>query len=261
MKINNKYIQSIFIDTSDVSVIHKWNLTGVIDGVTTNPQIMLNDGVTKNNYFKIIGDICDEMGDKSVSVELISDRNNKSQLIDEAFKLREISKNITIKIPFNPLDTNSLELMNYLAVEKSISVNATVMMNFEQLFLAANSMKNAPVECFVSLFWGRSSEDWSQRSGENYSPSGLKMGNVSSVDFDPRLISVKIMEVLSNFKNVNLIVGSLRNAAMVGDAIATGANVVTVPPDILNSMLYSKRSVETLEQFDKAWNTLISAGI
>jgi transaldolase len=253
-----KYLRSIFLDTSDINIIKKWNKTGIIDGITTNPQILLNEGVTKNSYFKIIKDICKEMGDKSVSVELTSDRNDWKKQLEEAKILTDIADNITIKIPLDPTNMSSLEIMHYLAVDKNVSVNATVLMNFEQLILAAKAMNGTTKDCFVSLFWGRSSEDWSMRSSENYAPKNLRMGNSSTVDTEPSLIGSKILEAINLNDNLNLIVGSVRSATMVGEALAIGTNIVTVPPDILEAMMYSKRGIETLKQFDEAWNQLES---
>ena len=253
--MKNKYSRSIFIDSSDLNVIKKWNKTGVIDGVTTNPQIMLNDGVTKGSYLKVISDICKEMGEKSVSVELTSNRNDFEAQMKEAIELTKISSNITIKIPFDPVNSLCLELMHELSVVKGFSVNATVLMNYEQLFLASRAMRNSKMACFVSLFWGRSLEDWSNRNSENYAPSNLRMGQESFVDFKPDVISRYIVESFDDptLSNMNLIVGSVRNATMVGEALSTGASIVTVPANILESMMYSKRAVETLEQFDQAW--------
>ena len=253
-----KYNQCIFIDSSDVKVIKKWNSTGVVDGVTTNPQIMLNDGVTKSSYYKVIAEICKEMGEKSVSIELTSNRTDYKAQMTEAIELSKISENITIKIPFNPLDTMSLDLMHEMSVKKNLSVNATVMMNYEQLVLASKAMRNSKNACFVSLFWGRALEDWSNRNSENYAPNHLRMGQESFVDCRPDFISRHIVESFNkpDMANMNLIVGSVRNATMVGEALATGANIVTVPAGILEAMMFSKRAVETLEQFDAAWNDL-----
>lgn len=253
-----KYQRSIFLDTSDVKVIKEWNRTGVIDGVTTNPQIMLNEGVTKKSYFRIIEDICAEMKGKSVSVELTSNRKSYDALVKEAVTLGNIASNITIKIPLDPSSTDSLALIHYLAIDKKMSVNATILMNYEQLALATQAIRGAKKPSFVSLFWGRSIEDWSLRSGERYSPDGLRMGSTSWVDGDPVLITKSLMKLVNITKNVYLIVGSVRNAAMVGEAMSADASVVTVPPDILRAMMFSRRGVETLEQFDKAWEELDS---
>ena len=53
--------------------------------------------------------------------------------------------------------------------------------------------------------------------------------------------------------NPKIIGGSIRQATIVGDAFAAGAHIVTVPPDIMTAMLFSQRTIETMQQFDEAW--------
>lgn len=258
MNMINKYHGALFLDSSDPDMVRKWDETGVIDGVTTNPQIMLDNGVTPANYIKTIKEISAIMGNRSVSVELTSDRNSFDEQVKEAKKLNEVADNITIKVPFNPENPLSLKLIHYLAIDLKMSINVTVLMNFEQLLLAARALRGGKKISFISLFWGRAIEDWVNRSGESWAPVGLRVGNVSSVNDSPAKITAEIVKTCNTdgFENVNLIVGSVRNATMVGEAIAAGANVVTVPADIMTAMLYSRRALETLRQFDDAWNKI-----
>src|SRR3989339_1817289 len=186
-----------FLDSSDLEVVKKWNAIGVIDGVTTNPQIMLDNGVSPASYRQTIRDICAEMGTRSVSVELTADRNSVEKQIEEALDLSQIADNVTIKVPFNPMNPeNGLEVMHRLVREQHMSVNATVMMNFEQLALAAAAMRGGERRSFVSLFWGRAIEDWAARRewGERkrkneridnpWAPEGMRIGDSPTVNSD-----------------------------------------------------------------------------
>lgn len=65
-----QFNRSIFIDTSNIEEVKRWNATGIIDGVTTNQAIMLRDELKFSEVDKIIKLICKEMKNKPVSVEL-----------------------------------------------------------------------------------------------------------------------------------------------------------------------------------------------
>lgn len=257
--MQDRYKGSFFIDSSDPRVIMSWERTGIIDGVTTNPQIMLDGGVTWITYESTVREIAGIMGGRSVSVELISDRRNLDEQLDEARGLNSLAENITIKVPFTPEDPNGLELMHRLVHEEGMSVNATVMMNYEQLVLATAAMRGGERVSFVSLFWGRAIEDWAKRTGEGWAPERLRVGNSNVVNSHPGVITREMARRLEapGFERINLIVGSVRNASMVGEALVAGAHVVTVPADILTAMLYSRRSLETLRQFDDAWREIL----
>lgn len=253
-----KFNRSLFIDSSNLEEVKKWNATGIIDGVTTNQSIMLNDGLLPNEIDKIVKKICLEMKTKPVSVELTDSTTSSKEMIKEAKKYAAIAPNIVVKVPLIPNTTKSLEVINSL-IKLNIAVNVTTMMTYEQMIQAILATRGSKKICFVSLFWGRSLEDHEKyRSNVEFMKSFPKVGSKSDINNHPKNIVDESSKFIKEggYENVKIIVGSIRNATMVGDAFASGGHIVTVVPDVLNAMLFSQRTVETIDQFDKAWRDL-----
>lgn len=254
----NPYKRSIFIDTSNIEEIKKWNSTGVIDGVTTNQSILLNDGVKLRDFDKIIKDICQEMGDKPVSVELTDSSAPLKEMVEEAKRLNTLAPNIVVKVPLIPDTTKSLEIMQNLT-SLDIAINVTAIMTFEQMIVATLATRNCKRPSFISLFWGRSMEDQVKYRGRfDFMADYKRVGLESTVNIDPKNIvnNTALFLKEGGYENPKIIVGSIRTATMVGDAFAAGAHIVTITPEILLSMLFSQRTKETIDQFDQDWKKL-----
>ena len=130
------------------------------------------------------------------------------------------------------------------------------MMTFEQMSLAILAARHCKRTSFVSLFWGRTIEDFANyRSRSDFMAKFPRVGSESEVNKDPKSITEAIVSFLQegNYNNPRLIVGSIRTAVMVGEAFASGGHIVTVSPDVLQAMLFSQRTIETMQQFDEAW--------
>ena len=252
--------RSIFLDSSSPEEIKKWNATGVIDGVTTNQMIMLRDKVTAASYEKIIKAICREMKEKPVSVELTDSKVSVKKMVAEAKNLDKLATNIVVKVPLIPDTTKSLEVIKKLT-DLNIAVNVTTMMTFEQMILAILAVRHNKRVSFVSLFWGRSIEDHKRyRSKKTFEKQYPKFGAESEIDAD---VFKQVRECANflnegGYKNPKIIVGSIRSASQVGLVFAAGGHISTVPPPVLEAMLFSKRSIETINDFDKAWKELKS---
>ena len=116
--------------------------------------------------------------------------------------------------------------------KEHIKTNMTVMMTFNQLVLAAKAGAT-----YVSLFYNRSKE-----AGEN-----------------PAQIIRDYVAVAKEGKlSAKLIVGSIRTPDDVALAVAAGAHIMTVPAKILRQMPFNKRTEETIEEFDKAWQDFLA---
>lgn len=253
-----KFNRTIFIDSSNFEEIKKWNRVGVIDGVTTNQLIMLKDGITAKQYRGVIQKICQEMKGKPVSVELTDSTASITNMVKEAKSLNTIAKNIVVKVPLIPKTTKSLEVIAQLA-KANIAVNVTTMMTFEQLVMATLATRHCKRLSFISIFWGRSIEDHQKyRSKGNFLTKHPEIGPESEINKDPKKQVAAIARFLEKggYENPKIIVGSIRNASQVGEAFAAGAHIPTVSPATLRAMLYSKRSIETIQQFDNAWKEL-----
>ncbi len=253
-----KFNRSIFLDSSDIEEVKRWNATGVIDGITTNQYIMLQDGIKPSAYHDTVKKICKEMKGKPVSVELTDSTLSAEKMVREAKKLDSLAENIVVKVPMIPNTTKSLEVI-YKLIHLNISVNVTTMMTFEQMTLAILAAHQSKKISFVSLFWGRSTEDYTKYSSRaDFMANHPKVGIASQVNSNPQNIvqaAAKFIEE-GGYENIKIIAGSIRTAAMVGQAFDAGANIVTTAPDKLMAMLFSQRSIETIEQFDNAWKQL-----
>lgn len=250
--------RSLFIDSVNLEEIKKWNETGIIDGVTTNQYVMVRDGLRAKEVNKVIKAISLEMKTRPVCIELTDSKKSPQDMVEEAKRLNEMGPNIIVKVPIIPDTTKSLLVIKKLA-KANIAVNATLMMTFEQLIMAMLATRLCKRTSFVSLFWGRTIEDHVKyRSRSDFMAKYPRVGLESPVNSEPKNIVTAASVFLKegNYKNPKIIVGSIRTAAMVGEAFAAGANIVTATPEILSSMLFSQRTIETMQQFDDAWKTL-----
>jgi transaldolase len=215
----------IFLDTANVdeiSHILKW---GIIDGVTTNQKIFLNE---KGIDFKSrIKEICTLVDKKPVSVE--SNGSTLKEILDDARTFTKIADNIVAKVPMTK-DGVGLEALTILSKE-GIKTNTTIMMNFNQLMLASKAGAT-----YVSLFFNR----------------------VKDAGEDP----VKVIKNITHWIQTNnyktkLIVGSIRKPDDVEEAIVAGAHIMTIPYKIMISLPFHKKTEETIVEFDKAWKEFI----
>jgi len=210
----------IFLDTASLNEIEEISSWGLIDGVTTNQKIFLAEGGV--DFKKRVLDICSVV-DGPISVE--TTKHGVGELLDEARDYASWHKNIVIKVAMFG-NGDGLRVVSQLSKE-GIKTNMTVMMTFNQLVLATKAGAT-----FVSLFYNRSKE-----AGEN--PD-------------------QIIRDYANFTkeggySSKLIVGSIRTPNDVSTAIACGAHVMTIPTKILKAMPFSKRTEETISEFDQAW--------
>lgn len=250
--------RSIFLDSSNIEEIKKWNATGIIDGVTTNQAIMLKDGVSLKKLTSTIKEICKIMKGKPVSIELSDSSASVEEMIKEAKKYRALADNVVVKVPLIPHDIKSLLVIKKLG-DLKIPVNVTAMMTYEQLLMAGLAIRNHPSPSFISLFWARTIEDHAKyRTNENFIKENEIMGIPAEVNGHPAKITAAITDFFQKggYSVPKLIVGSIRNVGQVGDAFASGANIVTITPKVLQAKLFSQRTVETNADFDKAWQEL-----
>ena len=219
---------------------------------------MLKDGVKPNEYEGLVKSICKEMKGKPVSIELTDSTATPEAMVKEAKRLNALAENIVVKVPLIPETMKSLWVISQLA-KANIAVNVTTMMTFEQMVMAIMAVRNCKRLSFVSIFWGRSIEDHKiYRSKLDFATKYPKVGPESDVNKDVKILVQKTAEFLreGQYNNVKIIVGSARNASQVGEAIASGGHIPTIPPAILEAMLFSQRSIETIAQFDEAWKEL-----
>ena len=207
-----------FIDTADVSEIQELSSSGFLDGVTTNPSLIKKSG---RNINEVIAEICDIVPGP-VSAEVAA--TSYEEMIKEAEVLKAIAKNVTIKVP---LTWDGLKACRTLRND-DVLVNVTLCFSANQALLAAKAGAT-----FVSPFVGRLDD------------IGLNGMNLIS----------DICEIYSNYPNLNteVLVASIRSPNHVIESAKIGADVVTLPANILKQLIHHPLTDNGLKAFLEDW--------
>ena len=213
----------IFLDTANLESIKKFNDMGLLDGITTNPSLMSKEGGNPKNAMEEITKII--QGD--VSLEVVS--TEYSGMMEEGKRLRQYGENVVVKVP---MTSDGLKACKSLSSE-GIPVNVTLIFSANQALLAAKSGAK-----YVSPFIGRLDD-----IGQN----GM------------HLIE-EIKEIFDHYDNLKtqILVASVRHPLHVIDAAKIGADVVTLPPAVLDKMLQHPLTKIGLENFLADWDKLKS---
>ena len=140
----------IFVDSANVKEIEKWLNYGIIDGVTTNPSIMLKDGgYNLEERIRTLAKLIDPL---PLSAEVTT--NDIKEMIEQGKQLASLAHNVVVKIPVeNEFGVPCFGVIGQL--EKSgIKVNATAILSFAQIMLAAKAGAT-----YLSLFAGRIADE------------------------------------------------------------------------------------------------------
>ncbi|MCX8163749.1 MAG: fructose-6-phosphate aldolase, partial [Candidatus Micrarchaeota archaeon] len=130
----------IFLDSADVEKIKKYAQTGLVDGITTNPTLILKSGLSQEKAIKQICSIIDG----PVSVEGIG--QNVEEIVKEAVKFSSWAKNVVVKVPLSQEGLKAVRQLNKM----KIKTNVTLVFSATQALLAAKAGAN-----YVSPFIGR----------------------------------------------------------------------------------------------------------
>ena len=210
----------IFLDTANLESIKKFNDMGLLDGITTNPSLMSKEGGDPKKVMEEITKII--KGD--VSLEVVS--TEYSGMIEEGKRLRQYGKNVVVKVPMTP---DGLKACKHLSSE-GIPVNVTLIFSPNQALLAAKSGAK-----YVSPFIGR----------------------LDDIGQDGMKLIEDIKKIFLNYKFTTMIlVASIRHPIHVIDAAKIGADVVTLPPTVLDKMLQHPLTDIGLENFLSDWKKL-----
>jgi len=215
----------IFLDSSNLDEIKKYNKMGIIRGVTTNPTIMVKDGLkTFDEIKERTIEIAKEMNNYPVSVEVLS--NEPKEMIKQAKQFSNWAHNINIKIPFHGPngELDNIKVIKELT-QYGIHINCTAMMNASQCITATLAGAR-----YVSLFGGR----------------------VNDMGYNCKWEIRKIRRFLDNYHytaDTELIIGSVREALNISEWLHYGADIITTPPKILEKALVHARTKETVKMF------------
>ena len=209
----------IFLDTANLDSIRKFNDMGLLDGITTNPSLMSKEGGNPKNVMAEITKII--KGD--VSLEVVS--TEYSGMMEEGKRLCEYGNNVVVKVPMTP---DGLKACKSFSSE-GIPVNVTLIFSANQALLAAKAGAK-----YVSPFIGR----------------------LDDVGQDGMNLIRDIKQIFSNYPEfkTQILVASIRHPVHVVDAAKIGADVVTLPPAVLEKMLQHPLTKTGLENFLADWD-------
>jgi len=207
-----------FIDTADVSEIQELSSSGFLDGVTTNPSLIKKSG---RNINEVIAEICDIVPGP-VSAEVAA--TNYDDMIKEAEVLKAIAKNVTIKVP---LTWDGLKACRKLRND-DVLVNVTLCFSANQALLAAKAGAT-----FISPFVGR----------------------LDDIGLNGMNLIADICEIYSNYPNLNteVLVASIRSPNHVIESAKIGADVVTLPANVLKQLIHHPLTDNGLKVFLEDW--------
>jgi transaldolase len=211
----------IFIDSAKETEILHWLRQGVVDGATTNPTIMLKDGVYDVEC--VAKRLCSLLADRPLSIEVTS--NDQEEMLKQARTFATWGPNVVVKIPIvNEFGDSSLGVISDLTSE-GIRVNATAILSFNQAVLATKAGAT-----YVSIFSGRIADE----------------GN------DPTDAIRNVRHWLDQWDyTAKIIVGSVRTVMDIQNAALAGAHIITVPPPFFTKMIDHKYTRDTVRQFNR----------
>ena len=206
-----------FVDTADVAAIKELNDLGMVDGVTTNPSLILKSG---RNIEEVTREICD-MVEGPVSAEVVAEKAD--DMIREGKILAGIAPNIAIKVP---LTWDGLKACRTFT-QAGKMVNVTLCFSANQALLAAKAGAT-----FISPFIGR----------------------LDDINLDGMQLIQDIRQIYDNYGfETEILAASIRGANHVSEAALAGADIATCPPSVLKSLAAHPLTDKGLEGFLKDW--------
>ena len=210
----------IFLDTANLQSIRMYNDMGLLDGITTNPSLLAKEGGDPQKAMAEITKII--KGD--VSLEVVA--TDYSGMMDEGHRLKKYGQNVVIKVP---MTADGLKACKSFSQE-GIPVNVTLVFSPNQAILAAKAGAK-----YVSPFIGR----------------------LDDIGQDGMSLIAEIKQIFSNYNfKTQILVASIRHPVHVIEAAKIGADVVTLPPDVLGKMLKHPLTDIGLKNFLADWDKL-----
>ncbi|MEM8663820.1 MAG: fructose-6-phosphate aldolase [Pseudomonadota bacterium] len=207
-----------FVDTADVGEIKALAETGMVDGVTTNPTLIMKAGRPMADVIAEIASIVDG----PVSAEVTA--TETEAMIAEGRKLAAIAPNIAVKLP---LTWDGLKACRALTGDGHM-VNVTLCFSPAQALMAAKAGAT-----FISPFIGR----------------------LDDLGLDGMRLIDDIRSIYDNYDDLQteILAASIRTVNHVQQAALAGADVATVPPGILSKLVQHPLTDKGLEQFLADW--------
>ena len=216
---NSSKTMKIFLDTADTQAIKEGYDTGLVDGITTNPSLIMKSGRDPEEVYQELIDL----GIPDISMEVVG--NAASMALEGARLVKKFGKDqTTIKVPCTP---DGLWVCKQLSKDL-IKVNVTLIFSPAQAILAAKAGAT-----YVSPFVGRVDDN---------SYGGLCL-----------IKDIANIYAKQNWKQTEILAASIRNVRDVGRAFEYGANICTIPTGVFNKMYKHVLTDVGLAQFEKDW--------
>jgi transaldolase len=212
----------LFIDTADLNEIKELASWGILDGVTTNPTLLAKSG---RSFQEVIDEIF-TLVDGPISLEVVSEKAD--DMVKEAKQIiskipQKYRENVAIKVPMIPEGLKAVKALK----KEGIKTNVTLIFSANQALLAAKAGAT-----FVSPFIGRLDDNGQE---------GMQLIE-------------EIMDIFCNYDiETEVIVASIRHPLHVIDAARLGANIATVPPDVIRKMIKHPLTDAGIQSFLNDW--------
>ena len=213
----------IFLDTANSSEIMQGLETGLIDGVTTNPTLILKNG---EDVETVYGNLI-SMGVPDLSMEIVTD--DVGIFVSEGQRLKEkYGDATTIKVPCTPAGLKACKILN----QSGIKVNVTLIFSAAQAILAAKAGVT-----YISPFVGR----------------------VDDNSFDGIGLIKQIRDIFTAqmITGTEILAASIRDVHSVSDAFEVGADIVTLPPAVFKKMYNHILTEKGLALFDQDYKNTV----
>lgn len=207
-----------FVDTADIAEIAELNETGLLDGVTTNPSLVAKTG---KDFVSTIREIC-KIVKGPVSAEVTA--TDHATMLAEGRKLAALATNVAVKVP---LTVDGLKTCKALS-DDGIMVNVTLCFSAAQAILAAKAGAT-----FISPFVGR----------------------LDDIGQDGMQLIADIVQIYNNYPDfrTEVLVASIRHPIHLIESAKIGADVATVPPNVLKGLVKHPLTDRGLETFLADW--------
>jgi transaldolase len=208
-----------FVDTADVKEIAELSKSGLLDGVTTNPSLIMKSG---RDFIEVVKEICDIVPGKPVSAEVVA--LDVDGMLTQGRKLAKLAKNVVVKLPLTMEGIAATKVFS----DEGIKTNVTLCFSAAQAILAAKAGAT-----YVSPFVGRHDD----------------------VGFDGMQLIADIKQIYSQYDNfkTEILVASVRHPVHVIQAGKMGADVCTIPPATIKQLVKHPLTDNGLKQFMADW--------
>lgn len=202
-----------FLDTANLDAIQKYAAWGVIDGVTTNPSLIAKEGAVFEKRIREIAAVIQG----SVSAEVLA--SDTLGMVRQGREYAQWSPNICVKIP---MTVEGLQAVRILKSE-GIQTNVTLVFSTSQALLAAKAGAT-----YVSPFIGR----------------------LDDISEDGLMVVQEMADIFANYEfDTRILVASIRHPRHVVEAARIGADIATMPPEVLEKMVHHPLTDKGLQTF------------